>query len=44
MGLERIVLMLEALELTHDIPIAVDVYVTAMGDSSKIEAIKLLNL
>jgi histidyl-tRNA synthetase len=41
MGLERIVLMLETLELTSDIPATVDVYVTAMGDASKIEAIKI---
>ncbi|MEI6859185.1 MAG: histidine--tRNA ligase [Shewanella sp.] len=41
MGLERIVLMLETLELTHDIPATVDVYVTAMGDASKLEAIKI---
>ncbi|MBE7215899.1 histidine--tRNA ligase [Shewanella benthica] len=41
MGLERIVLMLETLELTDDIPATVDVYVTAMGDASKIEAIKI---
>lgn len=41
MGLERIVLMLETLELTHDIPATVDVYVTAMGDASKVEAIKI---
>ena len=41
MGLERIVLMLETLELTDDIPATVDVYVTAMGDASKVEAIKI---
>ncbi|ACA85833.1 histidine--tRNA ligase [Shewanella woodyi] len=41
MGLERIVLLLETLELTSDIPSTVDVYVTAMGDTSKIEAIKI---
>ena len=41
MGLERIVLMLEALELTSDIPATVDVYVIAMGDASKVEAIKI---
>ena len=41
MGLERIVLMLETLELTDDIPAIVDVYVTAMGDASKVEAIKI---
>ena len=41
MGLERIVLMLETLELTDDIPATVDVYVTAMGDACKVEAIKI---
>ena len=40
MGLERIVLLLETLELTKDIPAAVDVYVIAMGDSCLVEAIK----
>lgn len=33
MGLERIVLLLETLELAKDVPVAVDVYVTAMGDN-----------
>ncbi|MCL2918313.1 histidine--tRNA ligase [Shewanella litorisediminis] len=33
MGLERIVLLLETLELAKDVPAAVDVYVTAMGDN-----------
>lgn len=41
MGLERIVLLLETLELTKDIPPEVDVYVTAMGDSCLVEAIKV---
>ncbi|MGL4518076.1 MAG: histidine--tRNA ligase, partial [Shewanella sp.] len=41
MGLERIVLLLETLELTKDIPAAVDVYVTAMTDACLIEAIKV---
>ncbi|QYJ79836.1 histidine--tRNA ligase [Shewanella acanthi] len=41
MGLERIVLLLETLELTQDIPAAVDVYVSAMGDSCLVEAIKV---
>ncbi|PTA50846.1 histidine--tRNA ligase [Shewanella morhuae] len=40
MGLERIVLLLETLELTKDIPAAVDVYVIALGDSCLVEAIK----
>ncbi|MCE9679226.1 histidine--tRNA ligase [Shewanella sp. AS1] len=41
MGLERIVLMLETLGLTEDVPGAVDLYVSAMGDSCRIEAIKV---
>ncbi|QYK02478.1 histidine--tRNA ligase [Shewanella psychrotolerans] len=41
MGLERIVLMLETLELTDDVRGAVDVYVTAMGDNCRVEAIKV---
>lgn len=41
MGLERIVLLLETLELNKDIPPEVDVYVTAMGDSCLVEAIKI---
>lgn len=41
MGLERIVLLLEALELDKDIAPEVDVYVTAMGDGCRIEAIKM---
>ncbi|AVT46446.1 histidine--tRNA ligase [Shewanella baltica] len=41
MGLERIVLLLETLELNKDIPSEVDVYVTAMGDSCLVEAIKI---
>ncbi|NMH65497.1 histidine--tRNA ligase [Shewanella salipaludis] len=41
MGLERIVLLLETLELNLDLPAEVDVYVTAMGDNCRIEAIKL---
>ncbi len=41
MGLERIVLLLETLELTQDVRGPVDVYVTAMGDSCKVEAIKI---
>ena len=35
MGLERLVLMLETLELTSDVPAPVDVYVTAMGEDSE---------
>ncbi|GGP44727.1 histidine--tRNA ligase [Shewanella saliphila] len=41
MGLERIVLLLETLELTSDIAAEVDVYVTAMGDNCLVEAIKV---
>ncbi|GGP39253.1 histidine--tRNA ligase [Shewanella algicola] len=41
MGLERIVLLLETLELTNDIAAEVDVYVTAMGDNCLVEAIKV---
>lgn len=41
MGLERIVLMLETLGLTQDIPSTVDLYVTAMGESCKVAAIKI---
>lgn len=41
MGLERIVLLLETLALTQDIPAEVDVYVAAMGDHCLVEAIKV---
>lgn len=41
MGLERIVLLLDTLGLVDDIAPEVDVYVTAMGDSCRIEAIKV---
>ncbi|WP_350431419.1 histidine--tRNA ligase [Shewanella sp. H8] len=41
MGLERIVLLLETLELTSDIAAEVDVYVTAMGNNCEVEAIKV---
>ncbi len=41
MGLERIVLLLETLALTQDIPAEVDVYVAAMGDNCLVEAIKM---
>ncbi|WP_299497102.1 histidine--tRNA ligase [uncultured Shewanella sp.] len=41
MGIERIVLLLETLALTKDIPNAVDVYVAAMGDNCRIAAVKL---
>ncbi|GAA0785761.1 MULTISPECIES: histidine--tRNA ligase [Pseudomonadati] len=41
MGLERIVLLLETLELNNDIASEVDVYVTAMGDNCVVEAIKV---
>jgi len=41
MGLERIVLLLETLELNNDIAPEVDIYVTAMGDNCVVEAIKV---
>ncbi|WP_335900130.1 histidine--tRNA ligase [Shewanella algae] len=41
MGLERIVLLLETLELNTDVAAEVDVYVTAMGDDCVIEAMKI---
>lgn len=41
MGLERIVLLLETLGLTADVPSAVDVYVTATSDECVAEAIKV---
>ncbi|WP_299002814.1 histidine--tRNA ligase [uncultured Shewanella sp.] len=41
MGIERIVLLLETLALTKDIPAAVDVYVAGMGDNCRIAAVKL---
>ncbi|NKF50005.1 histidine--tRNA ligase [Shewanella sp. WXL01] len=41
MGLERIVLLLETLELTKDIAPEVDVYVTAMGEQCVAEAFKI---
>ncbi|QSX29014.1 histidine--tRNA ligase [Shewanella cyperi] len=41
MGLERIVLLLETLELTKDIPAAVDVYVTTMGSDCEVEALRI---
>jgi histidyl-tRNA synthetase len=41
MGLERIVLLLETLELASNIAAEVDVYVTAMGDNCIVEAIKV---
>ncbi|BCV44505.1 histidine--tRNA ligase [Shewanella algae] len=41
MGLERIVLLLETLELNADVAAEVDVYVTAMGDYCVIEAMKI---
>ncbi|UCX05394.1 histidine--tRNA ligase [Shewanella sp. HL-SH8] len=41
MGLERIVLLLETLELNDDIAPEVDIYVTAMGDNCLVEAIKV---
>ncbi|WP_372870495.1 histidine--tRNA ligase [Shewanella sp.] len=43
MGLERIVLLMETLELAKDVPAAVDVYVTAMGDSCVAAAFAIAN-
>ncbi|MDN4503602.1 histidine--tRNA ligase [Alteromonadaceae bacterium BrNp21-10] len=40
MGMERLVLMLEALELTDKVADSVDVYVTAMGDNAAVFAIQ----
>ncbi|ARD23308.1 MULTISPECIES: histidine--tRNA ligase [Shewanella] len=41
MGLERIVLLLQTLELDKDVAPVVDVYVTAMGEKCVVEAIKI---
>ncbi|MDO6613130.1 histidine--tRNA ligase [Shewanella sp. 1_MG-2023] len=41
MGLERIVLLLETLELNKDVAPVVDVYVTVMGENCLVEAIKI---
>ncbi|MCL1078929.1 histidine--tRNA ligase [Parashewanella spongiae] len=41
MGMERIILLLQELELDKDITPTVDVYVTAMGDACQIEAVKI---
>ncbi|MFA3790675.1 histidine--tRNA ligase [Aliiglaciecola sp. SL4] len=41
MGIERLVLMLQTLELTSDVPDPVDIYVTALGDSTELYAMKL---
>ncbi|MDO6776333.1 histidine--tRNA ligase [Shewanella sp. 3_MG-2023] len=41
MGLERIVLLLQTLELDKDVAPVVDVYVTAMGENCLVEAIKI---
>jgi len=38
MGIERIVLMLQALELTQDVKSTVDVYVAAMGDDAQLQS------
>lgn len=44
MGMERLILMLESLNLTSDVPEPVDVYVTAMGDSAEVYAAKVAEL
>ncbi|MBC3766232.1 histidine--tRNA ligase [Neptunicella marina] len=41
MGLERLVLMLEALELTSAVPKPVDIYITAMGESAELFAVNV---
>ncbi|WP_342804762.1 histidine--tRNA ligase [Alteromonas sp. M12] len=41
MGIERLVLMLQTLGLTSDVPDPVDIYVTALGDSTELYAMKL---
>jgi histidyl-tRNA synthetase len=41
MGIERLVLMLQTLELTSHVPQPVDVYVTALGDSTELYAMGL---
>ncbi|MDO6691798.1 histidine--tRNA ligase [Aliiglaciecola sp. 3_MG-2023] len=41
MGIERLVLMLQTLELTSEVPDPVDIYVTALGDSTELYAMKL---
>ncbi|MBE8167796.1 MAG: histidine--tRNA ligase [Shewanella sp.] len=41
MGMERIILLLQELELDKDTAPIVDVYVTAMGDACQLEAVKV---
>lgn len=41
MGMERLILMLEALELTSEVPDPVDVYVTALGEKAELFAVKV---
>ncbi len=41
MGIERLVLMLQTLELTSQVPKPVDVYVTALGESTELYAMTL---
>lgn len=41
MGMERIILLLQELELAGDVAPAVDVYVTAMGTGTQIQAVKI---
>lgn len=41
MGIERLVLMLQTLELTSHVPKSVDVYVTALGETTELYAMTL---
>lgn len=41
MGIERLVLMLQTLDLTDEVPKPVDVYVTALGESTELYSMKL---
>ncbi len=41
MGIERLVLMLQTLELTSDVPAPVNVYVTALGDACQAYAVQV---
>ncbi len=41
MGMERIILLLQEIELVGEIASAVDVYVTAMGTNTQIQAVKI---
>ena len=41
MGIERLVLMLQTLKLTSEVPDSVDVYITALGENAEEFAVKL---